>query len=336
MANAVRFRMNDVPRQNGERARLKVVTGPDYGSTFVLFGSKVSIGRGDDNDVVITDLKASRRHAEFYVDQAGWAVRDIGSANGIIFNGKGTRQAQVKTRDTITLGETTLEFLSAESGTSLLQSPPRSLDQIKTDQLVLAQQQQKVRALGAPAKFPMGQPIQSNLPKDSKRLITIVAAAGVVLYMFFWDDKPAQKRPVAKKAEGQAENQVRDLASALNQGQNVQFGKTAEVFFKIGFREYKAGNFLRAKTQFETVLQISPGHQLARMYLENCKKSIDDEVKKHLDLGLKNQMAGKLKSSRSHYQAIMRLLFHDPSNPNYVEAKEQLKKLDDESKGQNG
>src|SRR4051794_5511213 len=109
MGNAVRFKQTNVPRQQGEQARLKVVQGPDYGAIYVLVAGRATIGRGEDNDVLISDLKASRLHAEFTLTQVGWLVRDKGSANGIMFNGKATREAKLKTGDTITLGETTLE-----------------------------------------------------------------------------------------------------------------------------------------------------------------------------------------------------------------------------------
>src|SRR4051794_5635640 len=130
MGSALKFRYTDVPRQTGEVARLKVVQGPDYGSIFVIVGSKATIGRGEENDVVISDLKASRVHAEFFTTSAGWNIKDRKSANGILVNGKAVSEAKIKIGDTVSFGETTFEFVTSDAGTSFLTAPARSMDQI--------------------------------------------------------------------------------------------------------------------------------------------------------------------------------------------------------------
>src|SRR4051812_1939656 len=108
MPSAVKFKQINVSRQQGERARLKVVQGPDYGSVFVITGEKAGIGRGEENDVMILDLKASRKHAQFILRSTGWEIQDLGSSNGILHNGKAARAAKLANRDTVTIGETTL------------------------------------------------------------------------------------------------------------------------------------------------------------------------------------------------------------------------------------
>jgi pSer/pThr/pTyr-binding forkhead associated (FHA) protein len=89
MPNALRFRNWKTPKQVGERVRLKVVHGPDSGSLFVVTAPKFTIGRGEENDVVIGDLRASRRHAELVRQPNGmWHLTDLGSQNGVVWNGK--------------------------------------------------------------------------------------------------------------------------------------------------------------------------------------------------------------------------------------------------------
>ncbi len=87
MGAAMRFKQASVPRQPGEKARMQVVRGADFGSVFVITGGRAVIGRGEDCDIVISDLKASRQHLEVLLAQNGWYVRDMGSANGIRING---------------------------------------------------------------------------------------------------------------------------------------------------------------------------------------------------------------------------------------------------------
>src|ERR1700761_7278523 len=100
MSNVIKFKQTSVGKQQGELARFKVVQGPDYGSVYVIGGTDVTLGRGEDNDVVILDLKASRFHAQLSLTPTGWYMRDKGSANGIIHNGHVTREARLKTNDT--------------------------------------------------------------------------------------------------------------------------------------------------------------------------------------------------------------------------------------------
>src|SRR4051812_20291627 len=100
---ALKFKMSNLPRQAGELARLKIVQGPDYGSVFVIGSNKVSIGRGDDNDIVLADLKASRRHAELSFSPDGRKLTDAGSANGILYDGKFVRSVTLKTGEIVSI-----------------------------------------------------------------------------------------------------------------------------------------------------------------------------------------------------------------------------------------
>ncbi len=43
---------------------------------------RISIGRGDDNDVVVPEVDVSRHHGELCWTGNGWAYRDLESSNG--------------------------------------------------------------------------------------------------------------------------------------------------------------------------------------------------------------------------------------------------------------
>ena len=335
MSNAVRFKYVNVPRQQGELARLKVVQGPDYGAIYVIVGQRATIGRGEDCDIFITDLKASRVHAEVFVSASGWAVRDKASANGILHNGKQVREAVLKLNDVITIGETTLEFTSSEVGTSMLVAPPRSIEQVQLEQKNLNDRKKKLGNVGLAALFGGGEESTStgiNKPngasegKKNNKTLLIVGAGLLLFFMLPGEDAP-KKTTIAKRNQTDS---ARDLAAYLPKSDS---NKTAEALFKEGFREYISGNFNRARTQFETVLQISPGHTLATMYLENCNKAINTEVKFHLNYGKKAHDSGKLKDAQSHYERIIRLLYRDQSNPSFKEATENLEKVKKEMSG---
>src|SRR4051794_4283449 len=96
MKNAIRYKNTNVPRQSNEVARLKVVQGPDEGAVYIVTGAKVTLGRGEDNDVTVVDLKTSRLHAEMSSNTKGWTIRDKASINGILHNGKSVKNAELK------------------------------------------------------------------------------------------------------------------------------------------------------------------------------------------------------------------------------------------------
>jgi pSer/pThr/pTyr-binding forkhead associated (FHA) protein len=49
----------------------------------VLPGRRYAIGKGEDCDIVVDGVYASRRHCEIWIDKGAWWVADTGSTNGI-------------------------------------------------------------------------------------------------------------------------------------------------------------------------------------------------------------------------------------------------------------
>ncbi|KDA41429.1 FHA domain-containing protein [Frankia sp. BMG5.23] len=73
-------------------------------TTYRLRPGTMSIGRARDNDIVITDLLASRRHAELYIGRSGLQIADLDSANGVFVNGRRINRASVGQGDVIAVG----------------------------------------------------------------------------------------------------------------------------------------------------------------------------------------------------------------------------------------
>ncbi len=359
MPKALRFRQWKTPKQSGERARLKVVHGPDSGSLFVVTAAKFSIGRGEENDVVIGDLRASRRHAELVRQPNGsWKLTDLGSQNGVVWNGKITREADLRAGDIVTVGETAFEFVPEESGTQQLNAAPKA---ISMDHLAGRPGLSAIPALAVPIPTSIANPnaptafaglqlpgaadasalqgitglgsgsgLDGGVVEKRKKLIRIVlvVVAGAALMY----DPPKSKGPqdpkkieALKKAAKERKEIERELASFLPPMPATGPMAASETFFQEGFREFRSRNYLRARVQFETALQINPGHGLARSYLQQSESAIKDEVESHLDRGRRDFDAGKLHSARGHFEAVLRLLYRDSENPSLIEAKDQLK-----------
>lgn len=338
----VRFRTQKLPKQTGEKARLKVAHGMDQGAVYVIYADRATIGRADDADVFLSDLKASRVHAELLRVPEGWSVKDLGSANGILWNGRQTRAAQLRIGDTLTIGETILEFYPAEAGGALLTAPAKSVGEIESIHRSIDDQKKSFLSILKVGIEPNARPkAQTSFGAQggmNSRKLVIYGVLGLAILMTLSEDKSKSsataKKPVTeKKAKEQNGLAERGLASYLPQAPvNEETRRYADYFFKAGFREYRERNFLRAMTNFETVLQIDPYHSLAKLYQQNCRIEMEETIKESLRRGKIALDSGKLREAKGQFESVMRLLYRDQSNPMFLEAKEQLDKTVKEMK----
>jgi FHA domain-containing protein len=79
--------------------------------TFTLGKAEVSIGRSQDNDIVLTEGKISRRHAKVQFSEGGFLISDLNSSNGTFVNGKKiTRPVLLHEDDEILIGDSSMKF----------------------------------------------------------------------------------------------------------------------------------------------------------------------------------------------------------------------------------
>jgi pSer/pThr/pTyr-binding forkhead associated (FHA) protein len=92
-------------------SRVRVVLDTPEGQRQLAPGTYV-MGRADDCAVVIRSSRASRRHAELIVTDAGATLEDLGSANGTYVNGAIlTKRHQLSDGDFIVIGDLGLELV---------------------------------------------------------------------------------------------------------------------------------------------------------------------------------------------------------------------------------
>lgn len=89
---------------------------------------RVTVGKSDDNDVVLDDATVSRLHAVLEQFPAGWCVTDLGSANGTFLNGERIwAQQRLRHGDEVRVGRTRLLFRnSSDVGHSVTESEAES------------------------------------------------------------------------------------------------------------------------------------------------------------------------------------------------------------------
>lgn len=89
---------------------LKAVDGPLQGKEF-CFERKATVGRVDDNDVVVREPGVSRHHARLYEHLGVYMLQDKGSANGTCLNGERIDGVEVlREGDHITISQSTFRF----------------------------------------------------------------------------------------------------------------------------------------------------------------------------------------------------------------------------------
>lgn len=89
---------------------LRVSDGPNEGREY-FFTTEATLGRVEDNGVLVVEPGVSRHHAKVYDDQGIYLLEDLGSANGTRLNGEKIDAPEVlRDGDYITLSQTTLQF----------------------------------------------------------------------------------------------------------------------------------------------------------------------------------------------------------------------------------
>lgn len=327
---ALRFKNMTVGKQQNELARFRVLGGPDNGVVFVMTGNRVTVGRGPENDIILTDIKASRRHFELTFNMGIALLRDSGSQHGVNVNGAPQKQATLRTGDKVGIGETVMEFINNEAGaTQMIVRPPATTSQVGTGTSGLTQFiQRPVGAAGT--SVPPNSAVMQKTPtfiERNKKFLLIIAGLMAVATLLPEIEQKKIKKPNKYLDPNQLEAE-RGISALAPPVSDPNAAKASDQYFKEGFREYRARNYLRAQVAFETALQIWPDHPLAKVYLDSTKKGMEDEAKEHMASAKRDEEAYRMKDAFMRYDSVKRLYAKDQSNPLYKEAETKATELE--------
>jgi pSer/pThr/pTyr-binding forkhead associated (FHA) protein len=189
--------LRDAMDPSGDRLsppRLVVLNGATEGAELVLppAPSSVVIGRGELCDLQLPDADASREHATITRDHRGVRVRDLGSKNGVLVNGRATRDAGLRDRDELQIGATVLAFedpaaseLDAVVAAPEPEPPPRSESERESESASeRTPREKKPSGVVTDVGAAVATPIQSRVPSTTNRsnadLVVYVLAAVVL------------------------------------------------------------------------------------------------------------------------------------------------------------
>ena len=94
---------------------LAVTGGPDKGKTHQLTEGDTTIGRDQENNIVLADAAVSRRHALVRYQEGKTTLYDIGSTGGTLLNGEAIGGKTVPIGGSITIGETQLVVVDVDA-----------------------------------------------------------------------------------------------------------------------------------------------------------------------------------------------------------------------------
>jgi pSer/pThr/pTyr-binding forkhead associated (FHA) protein len=299
--------------------RLTIDSGAQKGRSFVTQGNRVSIGREEGNDIVIsTDTKMSRKHVEIVLNNGAYVIRNLSQKNVMWVDEQEVREHVIQKKFKLQVGESVFivdpdakpKLAVATASAPVVPPPP-----------------QAPRGGGAFAQPSVSRP----LPVDSKKM-NFYIVVGIIALGLVWllsGENTDKKKPTELRTRDQvlmdlekSEEAIRNIEKKqVDAGQQSLQYKTAQEHYIKGFRDYRQGQFARAMSSFQAALSFYPQHELARKYLTLSRRKFDELVQFNMIQGKRYKGKNNYRLCKSAYANVM-IMLKDPSDPIYREAKQ--------------
>jgi PAS domain-containing protein len=122
--------------------RLVVVQGPEAGGSWNLQAGENTAGREPENPIHLPSRRVSRRHCVFTVQDGRVFVRDLGSANGVVVEGRRVHEAELQDGQRLQLGDFLLALESPAAAAQPFAPQPVAAQPIAPQHQQQAQAQQ--------------------------------------------------------------------------------------------------------------------------------------------------------------------------------------------------
>lgn len=101
--------MTAAPNQGQLKIKIEIESGPHVGPAIELAKEVIAIGRGPENDIVLSgDSKVSRQHGEIRFSSGNWSVVNLSEKNHILVNSEKVNSADLNPGDKIQFGDSIL------------------------------------------------------------------------------------------------------------------------------------------------------------------------------------------------------------------------------------
>ena len=124
---------------SGERiaAQLVVVDGPDTGRYAPIAEAPLVVGSDPGCDLVLSDSSVSARHLEIAADGGHFAIRDLGSKNGTVYEGSLVSAATVTIGATLRLGQSFVRIQPVLEALEVEPSQARRFGELVGESLIM-------------------------------------------------------------------------------------------------------------------------------------------------------------------------------------------------------
>lgn len=321
---------------------LEVLKGPHAGQKFVFDKPSITIGRGSENQVCLSqDLRVSRVHAEIKNSSGQLFFVNISQKNYVLVDGEKSEFYQLERDCTLTIGESEIRFRSSALKSLPMLTPAKPMDRPTPNLAIakpfptsVAQPSFPSAMSGGPSaqnKFSAPRPVPAN-SNSRMKFYLIIAAVGLAVYFLFFNtskknskNAPIRGSDIIEKDLQNSQNQIDVLESRLAK-QNTLTNKRAEENFIKGFRDYQKGQYLRAKEYFRIVLNLNPEHMEARKYYEQSTIKHRKRMEFNFIEGLKNKERKNYRLCKSFFTQVLVLAQGDrTSYEKYDEAEKYLR-----------
>ena len=323
------------PSEAGRHYRFLCMTGPSKGKVYYLIGKRIIIGRGENADIQIVDVKISREHAELSFSDNGYTITDLGAQNGIIVNDTKIKQKKLADAEKVVIGQTVFKYNIIEVTNTEIIVSDNNLSTTSTKESNKATKG-KLQAKSGVNNGDGFASKKSNAggKKGNPKGLMIIVILLVAGYVLFFDTKEDPKSSARnKKTTGTNDFDKVFSATSVNKKdmmEDAESKKKLEGYIHSGRREFSEGNYFRAMEDFRLALLLSPNNGHASFYFSKAKQSLDDDINKNFLKGKQEYESKKLQAAIVSYCGVVQLIQNYPNDERYKNAMLKISAIESE------
>ncbi len=315
-------------------ARLVLFAGHLPAQEFKLNKTIMTIGRTEENNIVLDHKSISREHARIIYENNTFKILDMKSANGVLVNGEQYAKTELRNGDIIELGHLKLKFIDEKS--------PQVYQETAVVRMPQRRPEERREPEPSADEFAYTEPvIKKKRPLPfiiGGSVILAVAVIGIVFFVFRGEKQGVQSEDVIYNQKmqdvqrnmlaanwGEAKNQLSILANQYKDNKEVQ-----QLLTKAIMEEKTRENFDKAQAslalknwddawkRFNSIPKDSYYYQLAIKEMTSLKANYIDY---HLKQGIAFAREKKKNLAISEFNLVLEL---DPSNEVALREKSKL------------
>ncbi len=321
--------MSAQPASPVGKLSLEIRSGPHSGHKMNFAQNQISLGRAIENDIVLTnDAKISRKHLELNWFNYQWHFKNLSQKNNLLLNDVAVTEGVINPGDRLQVGESEILWqydapslqIATQARSNVIQMPlKKSLPEKPTA-----------------TTFKMS----SAKKPESNSYLSFAIVLGVLFALYFFTKRSAQ--PTSTKSFRTAEElqlldkpgqdilqEFKDRKERLG---NLSYQKALEHFVH-GYRDYRSGQYQRAREAFQIVVNLDPENELAKRYKQLSEIKLDEMIQFHLLQGNRYLEKANYRLCRSSFRNVMTMLGGDYLRPEYKEAKAKYQQCDSALEG---